>query len=69
MASSSLDISKENMPGNPVGLEVVADLQIARRQLAELASASVSPDELSAIDQQIHRIVASLVRLASDGHY
>jgi hypothetical protein len=68
MASPSLDISNKNMRGNPVWLEVGADLQIARRQRRQLASASVSPGELSAIDRRIHQIVASLVRLASDTH-
>jgi hypothetical protein len=69
MASPSLAISTKNTRNNPVWLEVVADLQIARRQLRQLASASISPGELSAIDRQIHQIVASLVQLASDGHY
>jgi hypothetical protein len=68
MASPSLAISTKNMRNNPVWLEVVADLQIARRQLRQLALASISPRELSIIDRQIHHIVASLVQLASDGH-
>lgn len=69
MASPSLHIFKKNLPVSPAWLEVVADLQIARRQLRQLTSASVGPGEVSAIDQRIHQIVASLVRLASDTHY
>jgi hypothetical protein len=68
MASSSLAISTKNVRNHPVWLEVVADLQIARRRLRQLASAAISSGELSAIDRQIHQIVASLVQLASDGH-
>ena len=68
MASPSLAISTKNMRNTPVWLEVVAGLQIARRQLRQIVSASVSPGELSAIDRQIHQIVASLIQLASDGH-
>jgi hypothetical protein len=64
MASPSLAILKKNLRNNPVLLEVVATLQIARRQWRQLAG--VTPGGHFAIDRRIHQIVASLVRLASD---
>lgn len=62
MPSPPLDTFKKD--GNADWLEVIADLQIARRHLRQLAS--VIPGEYVAFDQRIHQIVASLVRLSSD---
>jgi hypothetical protein len=67
MASPSLVLSQTDMRGDPVWLEVIADLQIARRRLRQLAS--VISGEYLALDQRIHQIVTSLVRLASDTHW
>jgi hypothetical protein len=67
MPSFSFDVLKKDMRGNPVVLELVADLQIARRRLRQLAS--VARSEYIAFNQRTKRIAASLVRWASDTHY
>jgi hypothetical protein len=64
MASPSFGISKKDAGGNPVWLEVIADLHIARRHLRQLAS--LIPGEYFAFDQRIRQVLAGLVRLSSD---
>jgi hypothetical protein len=60
-----LNISKSNLRRNSVWLlEVVASLQIARRQLRQLAT--VFPEEYFAFDQRIGQIVTGLIQLSSD---
>jgi hypothetical protein len=64
MASPLFGISKKDAGGNPVWLEVIADLHIARRHLRQLVS--FIPGECFAFDQRIREIVAGLIRLGSD---
>jgi hypothetical protein len=59
MPSSSFDVFKKDMRGNPVLLELVADLQIARRRLRQLAS--LARGEYIAFNQRTKQVVASLV--------
>lgn len=65
MESPSLDIFRKDVRGNPVWLDaVVADLEIARLRLSQMASAI--PGEYFALDQRTHKIVVSVSRLGSD---
>ena len=64
MPSLSLDIFKKDVHGNPIWLDAVRDLDAARLRLSQLAS--VTPGEYFAFDQNIHQIVASVVRSDSD---
>jgi hypothetical protein len=61
MSSSSLDIFKEVLGGNPVWVDAVGDLENARRRVNQLAS--VVPGEYFIFDQRTRQI---LVRLGSD---
>jgi hypothetical protein len=62
---SYLDIFKKTFRGNPVWIDAVGDLESARVLLARWTSAI--PGEYFAFDQRSHQIVASVVRLESDG--
>jgi hypothetical protein len=65
MSFPSLDIFKKDVRGNPVWIDAVEDLELARFRLSRLAS--VIPGEYFVFDQRTHRIVVSVHRLGSDG--
>jgi hypothetical protein len=64
MPTPSLDIFRKDIRGNPVWIDLVGDLETARRRLSQLASAL--PGDYFVFDQRTNRIVASVIRLASD---
>ena len=59
-----LDILTKDTEGNPVWLDCVTDLEIARSRLNQLASST--PGEYFVLDQRTQQIGASLVQLNSD---
>lgn len=61
----SLDIFRKDVRGNPVWIDVVADLEVARFRLNQLASAL--PGEYFVFDQRTHRIVVSVPHLSLEG--
>ena len=61
----SLDIFKKDVRGNPIWIDAVEDLDVARFRLSQLAS--VLPGEYFVFDQRTRRIVVSVPSLSSDG--
>jgi hypothetical protein len=61
----SLDIFKKDVRGNPVWIDAVEDLEVARFRLSQLAS--VLPGEYFVFDQRTRRIVVSVPSLSPDG--
>jgi len=64
MSTPTLDIFRKDIRGNPVWIDSVEDLETARQRLSQLASAL--PGDYFVFDQRTNRIVASVIRLASD---
>lgn len=64
MRTPSLDIFRKDVGGNPVWIDSAEDLETARLRLSKLASAL--PGDYFVFDQRTNRIVARLIRLASD---
>ena len=64
MRTPSLDYFRKDVGGNPVWIDSAEDLETARLRLSKLASAL--PGDYFVFDQRTNRIVARLIRLASD---
>ena len=64
MSTPSLDIFRKDVRGNPVWIDSVEDLETARQRLNQLVSAL--PGDYFVFDQRTNRIVASVIRLASE---
>jgi hypothetical protein len=61
MSSSSLDIFKQDLAGNPIWVDAAGDLENARGRLSQLVS--VFPGDYFIFDQRTRQI---LLRLGSD---
>ena len=55
---TSLDLFRKDVRGNPVWIDTVEDIDVARRRLSQLAEAL--PGEYFVFDQRSHSIVASV---------
>jgi len=56
--SSSLDIFRKDVRGNPVWIDTVEDLNDARHRMSQFAQAL--PGEYFVFDQRTHSVVASV---------